>query len=171
MDLRWRTVVVTGAGTGLGREVALRFARVGAGVVAVDRDAAAADETAGFARACRVQAWSVQADVTRDDDLGLLAARLRDLGGADVLVDTVAAPTRLTQLFLDGLDQRRGRALEPGVVVHVASGAEAAGLVRLTSPRARVTCVVPGGAPASRVAVAVVDLARRGAAGAVVELG
>lgn len=177
MELRWRTVVVTGAGSDLGREVALHFARVGAGIVAVDPDAAAADETAGLVRACRVQAWSVQADVTRDDELGLLAARLRDLGGADVLVTGGAAAVGLTRVFLDGLDERRGRALEPGAVVHVATGAAAdlPGVTTATaSPtlavRARVTCVVPGGAPPSRVAGAVVDLARRGAAGTVVEL-
>ncbi len=192
MDLRWRTVVVAGAGAGLGREVALRFARTGAGVVAVDRDPVAADETAALVRACRVQAWSVQADVTDEDDLLLLAARLRDLGGADVLVGCAApeawaatpdlhlrATTRLTRLVLDGLDGRRGRTGEAGAVVHVAPRAARAGLVRLTTEmarpevaaRARVTGVVPGVASSSsRVTAAVVDLARRGAAGAIVEL-
>lgn len=224
MHLRWRTVVVTGAGAGLGREIALRFARAGAGVVAVDRDRAAADDTAGLLRACRVQAWSVQADVTSEDDLGLLAARLRDLGGADVLVNNAGgwtpgdqfpdaapeswsatldlnlrAPMRLTQLFLDGLDDRRGRVGEPGepgAVVNVSSSAALgdepygsseyaaaqAGLVRFTTSmarpevaaRARVTCVVPGRVALARapfrVAGAVVDLAQRGAAGTVVEL-
>ena len=87
MHLRWRTVVVTGAGSGLGREIALRFGRAGAGVVAVDRDAESAEETADQVRGCRVRTWAVPADVTDDDDLVLLAARLRDLGGADVLVN------------------------------------------------------------------------------------
>jgi NAD(P)-dependent dehydrogenase (short-subunit alcohol dehydrogenase family) len=203
MDLRWRTVVVTGAGSGLGREVALRFARVGAGVVVVDRDVAAAEEASGIVRASRVQAWSVQADVTSDDDLRHLARRLQDLGGADVLVHVAVGwtpgehdlrtPVRLTQLFLDGLADRRGRVGEPGAVVHVApsaaTGAESdgssehaaatAGLARFTTSmagpdiaaRARVTCVVPGSAPPARVAGTVLDLATRGAAGAIVELG
>lgn len=103
MELRWRTVVVTCAGTPLGRDLAVRFARAGAGVVAVDRDAEVAAEVAALARPGRVQTWSVQADVTDEDDVALLVARLRDLGGADLVLD------------LGGTASRLGPALPPGV--------------------------------------------------------
>ena len=148
MHLRWRLAVVTGAGDGLGREIALRLARVGAGVLVVDRDLAAAEETAEQVRASRVKAWALQADVCVDADLVDLAARARDLGGIDVLVNNAGgwtpgeqfplarpddwsrtldlnlrAPMRLTQLVLDGLDHRRGRRDEPAAVVNVSSSA------------------------------------------------
>ena len=41
-----KVALITGAGAGIGRASALRFAAEGATVIAVDRDAAAAEETA-----------------------------------------------------------------------------------------------------------------------------
>jgi short-subunit dehydrogenase len=49
MKLAAKTVVVTGAGSGIGREVALEAARRGAKVAAVDLNPATLDETAGLA--------------------------------------------------------------------------------------------------------------------------
>lgn len=46
LDLRGRTAVVTGAGSGIGRACAVRLAHAGARVLVVDRDAAAADRVA-----------------------------------------------------------------------------------------------------------------------------
>ncbi|WP_134740202.1 SDR family oxidoreductase [Nocardioides sp. 503] len=148
MHLRWRLAVVTGAGSGLGREVALRLARVGASVLVVDRDLAAAEDAVAQLELCRVKAWSLQADLAEDDAVRLVAARARDLGGADLLVNNAGgwtsgeqypaassaawgrtlalnlrAPMLLTQLFLDDLAHRGGRSDEPGAVVNVSSSA------------------------------------------------
>jgi NAD(P)-dependent dehydrogenase (short-subunit alcohol dehydrogenase family) len=168
LDLRWRTVVVTDAASEPGREVALRFGRVGAAVVAVDADGEGVAETARQVRACRVQAWSVAADLDDALDLDLLAGRLRDLGGADVLV---CPPGGLVEVFLTGLADRRGRRDQQGVVVLV--GADAPGEVaRLAgsdlAAAARVTGVVPAG---TAYAATVVDLAARGGDGQVTTAG
>lgn len=140
MEVRYSLAVVTGGGGGLGREVALALSRLGAAVVVADRDRAAAERTVEEVRQARVQGWAVQADLAEEYDVRLLAARVRDLGGADVLVDAVgedgAGAALLTELFLEGLDDRRGRR-QPGVVVHVARGAQASVAARAVVDRVR----------------------------------
>ncbi len=148
MDLRYRLAVVTGAGGGLGHELAVALGRVGASVLVVDRDGAAAAATALRVRESRVPAWSWDADLSDPTDLEGIAARGRDLGGIDLLVNNAGgwtageqwpaataadwggtldlnlrAPMRLTQLVLAGLADRRGRTDGTPAVVNVASSA------------------------------------------------
>ena len=89
MELRGRVALVTGAGAGIGRAVALALAREGASVVAVDRDEAAAEETVRLAGG----GTAIRADVT--DDASLRAA-FASAGPLDVLVNNaggVSGPT------------------------------------------------------------------------------
>jgi NAD(P)-dependent dehydrogenase (short-subunit alcohol dehydrogenase family) len=86
MRLRDRGVVVTGAGGGIGRAVALAFAAEGAGLVLGDLGDAA-EVTADAARHAGVKAIGMAADVTRAADMEALARRAVDaLGRLDVLV-------------------------------------------------------------------------------------
>jgi len=79
-------VVITGAGGGLGRAIALAFAAEGAGVVAGDLGAAAAAVAEEIRRAGG-RAVAVPSDVGRATDMAALAARaLGEFGGLHVLV-------------------------------------------------------------------------------------
>ncbi len=83
-----KLVVVTGAGSGIGRETALLFAERGADVVAVDIDAEAAERTAELARLLDAGAWSKAVDVGSAKAMETLARWVgREFGAADILVN------------------------------------------------------------------------------------
>lgn len=86
MRLRGRVVVVTGAGGGIGRAVALQFAAEGADLVLGDRGDAA-EPVAEDARRSGVKALAMAGDVARSADMEALAGRAAaDLGRLDGLV-------------------------------------------------------------------------------------
>lgn len=66
--------LVTGAGSGIGRAIALALAEAGAPVVAADIDAANAEQVAGEISARGGQAAAVQADVSRWEDVDRMVA-------------------------------------------------------------------------------------------------
>jgi NAD(P)-dependent dehydrogenase (short-subunit alcohol dehydrogenase family) len=69
MEIDGRRALVTGAGRGIGRSVALALAREGASVVVAD-----VDQAAGRAVADEIGGVFVHADVTRDEDVELMVA-------------------------------------------------------------------------------------------------
>ncbi|MEW1903518.1 SDR family oxidoreductase [Streptomyces sp. NPDC086147] len=83
-----RVVLVTGAGSGLGRAVALAFAAEGAKVVAAGRTAETLEETAALIGAAGGTAAAVTADVTDAASTRELVRRTVELfGGLDVAVN------------------------------------------------------------------------------------
>lgn len=98
--LEGRVAVVVGAGqtrgemTGNGRATAITFAREGARVVLVDRDAESLAETAALARAATEEVHAITLDITDANapQLAVLAATDR-FGGIDILHNNVGIGT------------------------------------------------------------------------------
>ncbi|WP_414688859.1 SDR family oxidoreductase [Mycobacterium sp.] len=88
-DVRGKLALVTGAGAGIGRATAVELARQGAGtVVIVDRDLAAAEDTAAAVRNAGAGAAAYQADVSDEQAIDALAAQVNDEHGVvDILVN------------------------------------------------------------------------------------
>lgn len=88
-EIAGKLALVTGAGAGIGRATAVELARHGARkVIIVDRNVAAANETADAVRAACAEAAVYQADVSDEETMNTLAAQvLNDHGVVDILVN------------------------------------------------------------------------------------
>lgn len=93
-ELEGKIALVTGGSRGIGRAVALALARRGARVAICGRSAASLEEAAAAIRAEGVDAWAFQADVSRNEEIEALVARVRAAaGGIDVLVNNAVTST------------------------------------------------------------------------------
>ena len=92
--LTGKRCLVTGAGRGIGRAIAVAFAREGAMVAVLDRREDLAAEVASLLRDQGTTAVAVTADVSLEDSVndGIATAR-NALGGIDVLVNNAGIDT------------------------------------------------------------------------------
>jgi 3-hydroxybutyrate dehydrogenase len=87
MKLEGKSAIVTGAASGIGRDIALVFAREGAKVAIADLNLDAADAAAKEIRAGGGQAIGVAMDVTNEQQVNDgVAAVVKAFGGVDILV-------------------------------------------------------------------------------------
>jgi len=87
--------VVTGAGSGIGRAIAIGYAREGARVVALDIDRNAAEETAALVTADGGGAAAFVLDVSRREDCNVIAKRIgEEVGQVSILVNNAGIVRR-----------------------------------------------------------------------------
>ena len=91
-DLTGKNAVVTGAGRGLGKDIAVGLARYGADVMLWSRTQAELDETAELVRAEGRKAWTQVVDVTDVALTAKMAQQAKDtMGRVDILINNAGA--------------------------------------------------------------------------------
>src|SRR5204863_1841137 len=87
-QLENQIAVVTGAGRGIGRAIALKFAAEGADVACVSRTAENSEKVAAEVRALRRKAWAYAVDVSDTAAVSAAAEKiLADCGKVDILIN------------------------------------------------------------------------------------
>jgi 3-oxoacyl-[acyl-carrier protein] reductase len=88
MDIKGKTIAVTGGGRGLGRAMALEFAAHGGHVALIDLNATDLEETRARVAALGVQARTYLCNVTQEESvIATMDAIARDFGSLDVLIN------------------------------------------------------------------------------------
>ena len=88
MELQGQVAIVTGAGRGIGRAIALELASMGADVVVAELNAEGAEQVAAEVRGAGRRAVALPTDVTRRADLDAMASRaMEEFGRIDVLIN------------------------------------------------------------------------------------
>ena len=152
MDLADKVAIVTGSGRGIGRAIALKFARNGAAVAVVDRNAKRANDSAAELTGLGFEAMALKTDVTRKAEVDEMASKvLAEFGSIDILVNNAGwlrwerflendpelwdkmidvnlkGPIYCSRAVLDHMIERK-----KGKIVNIASDAGRAGMVGQT---------------------------------------
>lgn len=98
--LKDKVAIVTGAGSGNGRGIALRLAEEGARITVADVSQTGADETVAMIAAAGGEALAVRADVSQKEQVeAMVAATVQHFGAVDILVNNAGVETLIP--FLD----------------------------------------------------------------------
>src|SRR6266702_7027420 len=96
MELQDKIAVVTGGGRGIGRAIALAYAREGANLVLASRSQEALEETRAMVEDLGCKALAVPTDIRQEESVRNLAEQaLNQFGRVDILVNNsgIAGPT------------------------------------------------------------------------------
>ena len=86
-EIEGKSAIVTGAGRGIGRAMALRLAKEGASVAVTDVEESGAEAVAQEIRSQGGQAFGLKVDVTRSDDVeNMISKTVENQGRLDILV-------------------------------------------------------------------------------------
>ena len=104
-SLHGKVGLVTGAGKGIGKAIALALAEAGADVIAVARTGSEIEATAQEARALGCRAEAIEADVSNPNDVAAMARRaLESFERIDIVVNNAAASFFQPLVPLPGYD-------------------------------------------------------------------
>lgn len=107
MRLKDKVAIVTGGGRGIGRDIALAYAREGAHIVVNDIDSTTAADTAAEARKAGVTTLALPGDISRKADVdGVVGAAMKEFGRVDILVNNAMkiVPGKLEELPVESWD-------------------------------------------------------------------
>jgi NAD(P)-dependent dehydrogenase (short-subunit alcohol dehydrogenase family) len=94
--LEGKSAIITGAGSGLGKAVALGFAKSGADVVLADMNAESVEQTKFEIEAMGYKACAVKADVTSSEDAKRITQKtIEEYGKIDILVNCAGITRRM----------------------------------------------------------------------------
>lgn len=109
MLLKDKVALITGAGSGIGRGVAERFAQEGASLALVDLNAAGLEETAALAKSHGAGAETYTGDVSQTADVeAFFAAAVKRFGRLDICVNNAGIgnpPMPLVSMTDEGFDR------------------------------------------------------------------
>src|SRR6266567_4381398 len=111
MRFAGQTAVVTGAGRGMGRAVALALAREGAAVVVAEVDRASADQVTAEIDSAGGRARAVTVDISSVQDVrSLFKETVEEFGGLDILVNNagIGIPKPLVDYTEQDWDRQLG---------------------------------------------------------------
>jgi NAD(P)-dependent dehydrogenase (short-subunit alcohol dehydrogenase family) len=170
LKLDGKVALITGAGRGLGRAMAVRFAQAGADIVAAARTLSELEQTAEQVKATGRKCLIAQTDVTRSGQVNAMAAAaIKELGHIDILVNNAGGyhkgmGKRLHELtddeWREGIDTNLSGqfyccravisqmlAQRSGKIINIASGWGLRGgknVFAYASKNIHVNCIVPG---------------------------
>jgi 7-alpha-hydroxysteroid dehydrogenase len=155
-----KVAVVTGAGKGIGRGIALCLAEAGADVVVAARTLSDVQSVASEIEQLGRRAMAVSVDVTSSEQLQTLAVAAKELGGMDIWVNNAgglpdATPRYLTRTPEDRWDAQMDlnlKAVWMGAVIaaeHIDSGS----IINISSRAAQGASIKNGPYGASKAAV------------------
>ena len=106
-----KVAIITGGGQGIGRGIALTFARFGAHVVIADRNAGFGEKAAAEVRALGRKGLAITTDVKNFDHVKAMVDRtVAELGGVDILVNNAGG--QIPHPFLEMGPDRWRRAVD-----------------------------------------------------------
>ncbi len=108
LSLEGKVAIVTGGGTGIGRSIALEFAKAGADVVVASRRLPVLEKVAEEIRALGRRSLAVRTDVSQKADVDNMVQRVMDeFGAIDILVNDagIVVPCSLLETEEDDWDK------------------------------------------------------------------